>query len=124
MFLVEGPAGCRKSKLVKTAAESFGLHLMEADFAEVQSLTSAQTEAKLRIILNDAERCIPCVLLLQNIQVMKVKEDRKIVTSNIFDCHFFLMKIFFSPHLLLCRYLALILKDKKMTEFCHLLAVK
>lgn len=69
VFLVEGPVGSGKSRLIKAAAESMGLHLLEADVAEIQSLTSAQTEAKLRIILNEAEVCVPCVLMLQNIQV-------------------------------------------------------
>lgn len=69
VFLIEGSAGSGKSRLVKMLAKTFGLHLLEADFADVQSLTSAQTEAKLRIILHDAQNCVPCILLLQNIQV-------------------------------------------------------
>lgn len=70
VFLLQGSTGSGKSRLVKMAAETLGLHLLEADFAEVQSLTSAQTEAKLRIILHEAASCVPCILLLQNIQVI------------------------------------------------------
>lgn len=75
MFLVEGPAGSGKCRVIKIAAETLGLHLFEADFAEVQSLTSAQTEAKLRIILHDAEQCVPCVLMLRNIQVVDTQHE-------------------------------------------------
>lgn len=70
VFLLEGPAGSGKSRIVKTTAKILGLHLLDADFSEVQSLTSAQTEAKLRIILHEAEKCVPCILMLQNIQVI------------------------------------------------------
>lgn len=69
IFIVEGAAGTGKSLLVSTTAASLGLHFIKADFAEVQSLTSAQTEAKLRIIFHDADYCVPCILMLENIQV-------------------------------------------------------
>lgn len=69
VFIVEGAAGTGKSLLVSVTAASLGLNFIKADFAEVQSLTSAQTEAKLRIIFHDAENCVPCILMLENIQV-------------------------------------------------------
>jgi SpoVK/Ycf46/Vps4 family AAA+-type ATPase len=70
LFLVEGPVGSGKFELIKILAEILGLHLFAADFADIQCLTSAQTEAKLRIILQEAEHCVPCILALRNIQVM------------------------------------------------------
>ncbi|XP_031782513.1 peroxisome assembly factor 2 [Nasonia vitripennis] len=75
VFLIEGPSGSGKSRLIKTAAQSLGLHMVEADFTDVQSLTSAQTEAKLRIILHDAENCVPCLLLLRNIQIFGINSE-------------------------------------------------
>ncbi|XP_014216118.1 peroxisome assembly factor 2 [Copidosoma floridanum] len=85
IFLVEGSNGSGKRRLIKTAAKSLGLHFLEADLAEVQSLSSAQTEAKLRIILHNAETCVPCLLMLQNIQIFGVnaegqKDERVLAT--------------------------------------------
>ncbi|XP_015599524.1 peroxisome assembly factor 2 [Cephus cinctus] len=69
VFLVEGRTGSGKSRLIQTVAERMGVNLLNVDFAEIQSLTAAQTEAKLRIVLHKAENCVPCILKLNNIQV-------------------------------------------------------
>lgn len=69
VFLVKGPRGCGKHELVQVASKSMGLNFLSVDFAEVQTLTSAQTEAKLRIMLQNAQQCVPCILYLNNIQV-------------------------------------------------------
>lgn len=71
MFLVKGPRGCGKRELVRIAAAEMGLNFVGVDFAEVQTLTAAQTEAKLRITLHNAQQCIPCILYLNNIQVRR-----------------------------------------------------
>lgn len=73
LILIEGPKGCGKSRLTKIAAKILGINLVESDFANIQSLTSAQTEAKLRIVFNSAEKSVPCILLMHNIQVNCVK---------------------------------------------------
>ncbi|XP_058789652.1 peroxisomal ATPase PEX6 isoform X2 [Phymastichus coffea] len=75
VFLVNGPVGSGKSRLVKATAESLGFHLLEADVSEVQSLTSAQTEAKLKIILHESETCVPCIIMLQNIQIFGINSE-------------------------------------------------
>lgn len=71
VFLVKGPRGCGKRELVRTASARMGLNFLCVDFAEVQTLTAAQTEAKLRITLHNAQQCVPCILYLNNIQVRK-----------------------------------------------------
>ncbi|KAL0113101.1 hypothetical protein PUN28_012368 [Cardiocondyla obscurior] len=78
VFLVKGPRGSGKHELVRAISKRMGLNFLDIDFAEVQTLTSAQTEAKLRKVLKNAERCVPCVLYLNNIQVFgKTAEGQK-----------------------------------------------
>ncbi|XP_014227870.1 peroxisome assembly factor 2 isoform X1 [Trichogramma pretiosum] len=85
VFLVEGPTGCGKSRLVKLAAETLGLNIFEANLIDIQALTAAQTEAKLRIILYEAEQCLPCILLLHNIEVLGINaeghKDQRVIAS-------------------------------------------
>lgn len=69
IFLIKGSQGSNKRKLIQILAEKIGLNFLNIDFAEVQALTSAQTEAKLRIVLHNAEQCMPCMLCLNNIEV-------------------------------------------------------
>lgn len=69
IFLIKGSQGSNKRKLIQILAEKMGLNFLNIDFAEVQALTSAQTEAKLRIVLHNAEQSMPCMLCLNNIEV-------------------------------------------------------
>ncbi|KYQ59276.1 Peroxisomal biogenesis factor 6 [Trachymyrmex zeteki] len=78
VFLVKGPRGCGKYELVRATSKRMGLNFLGVDFVEVQTLTSAQTEAKLRIILQNAQKCVPCILYLNNVQVFgKTAEGQK-----------------------------------------------
>ncbi|XP_018397275.1 PREDICTED: peroxisome assembly factor 2 [Cyphomyrmex costatus] len=78
VFLVKGPRGCGKHELVRATSKKMGLNFLCVDFVEVQTLTSAQTEAKLRITLQNAQKCVPCMLYLNNIQVFgKTAEGQK-----------------------------------------------
>ncbi|XP_012253776.2 peroxisome assembly factor 2 isoform X1 [Athalia rosae] len=85
VFLIKGAEGSGKSSLVQIAAHRMGFNLMSIDFSEIQSLTSAQTEAKLRIVLQNAKNCTPCILLLSNIQIFgkdaEGKEDERIISA-------------------------------------------
>lgn len=69
IFLVKGSQGSNKRNLIRTVSEKIGLNFLYTDFTEVQALTSAQTEAKLRIVLHNAKQSVPCLLCLNNIEV-------------------------------------------------------
>ncbi|XP_033328747.2 peroxisomal biogenesis factor 6 isoform X1 [Megalopta genalis] len=85
IFLIKGSLGSNKYKLIQTVAERIGLNFLYADLAEVQALTSAQTEAKLRIVLHNAEQSIPCVLCLSNIELFgknsEGQKDERIIST-------------------------------------------
>jgi len=72
VFLIKGPRGCGKHELVRAASKRMGLNFLDVDFVEVQTLTSAQTEAKLRIMLQNAQQYVPCILYLNNVQVRDI----------------------------------------------------
>ncbi|XP_012526182.1 peroxisome assembly factor 2 [Monomorium pharaonis] len=78
VFLVKGPRGCGKRELVRATAKRLGLNFLDNDFVEVQTLTSAQTEIKIREMLGYVKNCVPCILHLNNIQVFgKTAEGEK-----------------------------------------------
>ncbi|XP_054006126.1 peroxisomal ATPase PEX6 [Hylaeus anthracinus] len=85
IFLVRGPQGSNKCKLIQTVSEKLGLNFLCTDFAEVQALTSAQTEAKLRIVLHNAKQSVPCILYLNNIEVFgknsEGQKDERIIST-------------------------------------------
>ncbi|CAD1476808.1 unnamed protein product, partial [Heterotrigona itama] len=85
IFLIKGSQGSNKRKLAQILAEKMGLNFLNTDFAEVQALTSAQTEAKLRIVLHNAEQSVPCILCLNNIEVFgknsEGQKDERIISS-------------------------------------------
>ncbi|CAL7946508.1 unnamed protein product [Xylocopa violacea] len=85
IFLIKGSQGSNKRKLIQILAEKIGLNFINADFAEVQALTSAQTEAKLRIVLHNAEQSVPCILCLNNIEVFgknsEGQKDERIIST-------------------------------------------
>ncbi|XP_076549075.1 peroxisomal biogenesis factor 6 isoform X1 [Osmia lignaria lignaria] len=85
VFLVKGSQGSNKRKLIQILTEKIGLNCLNADFAEVQALTSAQTEAKLRIVLHNAEQSVPCILCLNNIEVFgknaEGQKDERIIST-------------------------------------------
>ncbi|XP_076298831.1 peroxisomal biogenesis factor 6 isoform X2 [Lasioglossum baleicum] len=85
IFLVKGSLGSNKCKLVQTLSERIGLNFLHTDLAEVQALTSAQTEAKLRIVLHNAEQSVPCILCLSNIEVFgrnsEGQKDERIIST-------------------------------------------
>ncbi|XP_076659143.1 peroxisomal biogenesis factor 6 [Halictus rubicundus] len=85
IFLIKGSLGSNKRKLVQTVSERIGLNFLYTDLAEVQALTSAQTEAKLRIVLHNAEQSVPCILCLSNIEVFgknsEGQKDERIIST-------------------------------------------
>ncbi|XP_076245751.1 peroxisomal biogenesis factor 6 [Calliopsis andreniformis] len=85
IFLVKGSQGSNKRKIIQILSEKMGLNFFCTDFAEVQALTSAQTEAKLRIVLHNAEQTAPCILFLNNIEVFgknsEGQKDERIIST-------------------------------------------
>ncbi|XP_043580377.1 peroxisome assembly factor 2 isoform X1 [Bombus pyrosoma] len=85
IFLIKGAQGSNKHKLVQILAEKIGLNFLNTDFAEVQALISAQTEAKLRIVLRNAEQSVPCILCLNNIEVFgrnsEGQKDERVISA-------------------------------------------
>ncbi|KZC12881.1 Peroxisome assembly factor 2 [Dufourea novaeangliae] len=85
IFLIKGSHGSNKRKLSQTVSQRMGLNFLHADFAEVQALTSAQTEAKLRIVLHNAKHSVPCILCLSNIEVFgknsEGQKDERIIST-------------------------------------------
>lgn len=75
MFLIEGSEGSGKFKLVQIAARQLGLHLYDIDCRDIQTLTSVQTEAKLRVAISNAENSVPSIFCFRNIQVSKAKNS-------------------------------------------------
>ncbi|XP_011493943.1 PREDICTED: peroxisome assembly factor 2 [Ceratosolen solmsi marchali] len=75
IFLMEGPAGSGKSLRIKILAEILGLHLLIADFVNIQCPTFVKTEQNLQQILSEAEKCKPCILMLQNIHIFGVNSQ-------------------------------------------------
>ncbi|XP_046829878.1 peroxisome assembly factor 2 isoform X1 [Vespa crabro] len=85
VFLLIGSPGSAIHEIVKITSETMGLHLLNIDFGEVQALTSAQTEAKLRILMHNANKSAPCILCLNNIQIFgktfEGQKDERIISA-------------------------------------------
>lgn len=71
VFLVKGPSGCGKFRLIQCLAKQMGFNFLNVDCSEIQTLSPSQTEAKLRIAFHNANKSVPCILKLNNIQVSK-----------------------------------------------------
>lgn len=85
VFLVEGARGAGKHRLLSCLAKRLGLNFFTADCTDIQTLSPSQTEAKLRIVLSNAEHYTPCILKLSNIETFGRNSEGKIderITSN------------------------------------------
>ncbi|KAK0081318.1 hypothetical protein PV325_012390 [Microctonus aethiopoides] len=85
VFLVKGPSGCGKFRLIQCLAKQMGFNFLNVDCSEIQTLSPSQTEAKLRMAFHDANKSVPCILKLNNIQAYGKNSEGRIderVTSN------------------------------------------
>lgn len=85
VFIVDGPRGCGKHRLLTCLAKRLGFNFYNVDCAEIHTLSPSQTEAKLRIVISNAESYVPCILKLSNIESFCKNTDGKIdnrITSN------------------------------------------
>lgn len=62
---------------------------MNVDFSDVQSITSAQTEAKLRIAFKNAENSAPCLLKFNNLQIFgknaEGQKDERLISTFVIE---------------------------------------
>lgn len=66
-----------------------GVNLLNVDFSDVQSITSAQTEAKLRIAFKNAENSAPCLLKFNNLQIFgknaEGQKDERLISTFVIE---------------------------------------
>lgn len=74
-FLMTGPPGCGKRRLVSSAAAQLGMNFWAVDCAEIRGGTSGQTVGKLRAVLSKGKQYAPCIALLSNIQILSRDQD-------------------------------------------------
>lgn len=93
VFLIRGPQGCGKYRLVETLTKRKGIHLVSFCFSETRTLATAQKETRIRTTLQNSLDCTPCILLLQNIEARLKKEVFYLVIFVL--ANFILYYIFF-----------------------------
>lgn len=76
-YLVKGVTGTRKTKIIKSVAQKFGMHLLKIDCFELTSITAAHTETKLRTLFYKCKLCSPCIVMLKNFQVCRFKASSR-----------------------------------------------
>ncbi|KAF8876037.1 AAA-domain-containing protein [Gymnopilus junonius] len=67
-FLLTGGRGIGKFTVASWIAESLGLHLFELDCYNILSDSDTKTEATLRVRIEQAKECTPCLLVLRNLE--------------------------------------------------------
>ncbi|PWY98849.1 AAA-domain-containing protein [Testicularia cyperi] len=73
--LLKGARGSGKKTVVRWAAKSAGVQLVEIDCFDLVSDTDARTEGILRARFQKASECAPCILLLRNIEALARKSQ-------------------------------------------------
>ncbi|CAB4479197.1 unnamed protein product [Rhizophagus irregularis] len=71
--LLHGPRGCGKKTTVYWVAESVGVHVFEVNCFDFAGETDAKTETSLRMRLDKAVTCSPCVFLLGHVDALAKK---------------------------------------------------
>ncbi|KAH9483816.1 Peroxisomal biogenesis factor 6 [Psilocybe cubensis] len=69
-FLLKGGRGIGKFTVASWVAESLGLHLLEVNCYDIIGDTDVKTEATLRVRLDQAKECTPCLLVLRNLEAL------------------------------------------------------
>ncbi|KAF9557670.1 AAA-domain-containing protein [Agrocybe pediades] len=67
-FLLKGGRGIGKYTVASWVAESLGLHLLEVNCYDIIGENDTKTEATLRVRLEQAQDCAPCLLVLRNLE--------------------------------------------------------
>jgi ribosome biogenesis ATPase len=89
-FLVHGPPGCGKTRFAEALAGELELPLLRVSTTELIAGVSGESEEKIRQLFQQARQHAPCVLLLDEIDVIAAKREsaqremeRRIVTQLI-----------------------------------------
>ncbi|KAH0541158.1 hypothetical protein KQX54_021178 [Cotesia glomerata] len=69
VFLLKGPAGSGKLRLIRALSQQMGFNFLDFNCDETQTLSVSQIETKLRTNLTYAQNLVPCILKLSNINV-------------------------------------------------------
>lgn len=69
-FLIQGARGVGKTILLKSIEKHFGMQMYTVDCVELMSQIGAQTEAKIRNVLNKVVVCQPVIIALYNFEVI------------------------------------------------------
>lgn len=89
-FLIHGPPGCGKTRFAEALAGELELPLLRVSTTELIAGVSGESEEKIRQLFLQARQNAPCVLLLDEIDVIAAKREsaqremeRRIVTQLI-----------------------------------------
>lgn len=74
--LLYGPSGTGKTLLAKTVASECGVHSIFLNGPDVLSRYYGETEAKLRDIFLDAQRNVPCIIFIDELDALCPKRDK------------------------------------------------
>lgn len=70
MFLLKGNKGSGKNELVEVLAAKLGLNLYKVNPNDFAAVAYAQMEIKLRNVFFKAKLCAPCILVIDNFEVI------------------------------------------------------
>lgn len=73
--LICGPSGCGKTTLAFAIANHYSLPLLKVSATEIISGMSGESESKLRDIFEEAKRCQPCILFIDDIDAIITKKE-------------------------------------------------
>ncbi|KAJ1366764.1 hypothetical protein KIN20_027520 [Parelaphostrongylus tenuis] len=91
-FLVHGPPGCGKTLFAQAVAGQFNLPMIQIGATELISGVSGETEDKIRQLFSIAKQNAPCVLILDDIDVIAprretaTREMERRIVSQLCNC--------------------------------------
>ncbi|KJH52011.1 ATPase, AAA family [Dictyocaulus viviparus] len=74
-FLVHGPPGCGKTLFAQAIAGQFNLKMIQLNATELVSGVSGESEEKVRKLFDIAKQNAPCVLIIDDIDVIAPKRE-------------------------------------------------